>query len=129
MAFKQVVFIPRGIEKSKINRPFLLFQTLFLIICDEAHTSPIENSLVDQVVNDPDTINSKNCVVLVSYTNVPDELTGIVSILLSSIFDKKLSYFSKGLAQKWALNELSRGEICVANFRPPCDIYDRQCSC
>jgi hypothetical protein len=22
--------------------------------------------------------------------------------------------------------KLSRGEICVANFRPPCDIYDRQ---
>jgi hypothetical protein len=27
------------------------------------------------------------------------------------------------------INKLSRGEICVANFRPPCDIYDRQCSC
>jgi hypothetical protein len=24
------------------------------------------------------------------------------------------------------IKELSRGEICVANFRPPCDIYDRQ---
>ena len=25
--------------------------------------------------------------------------------------------------------KLSRGEICMANFRPPCNIYDQQCSC
>jgi hypothetical protein len=44
-------------------------QTLFLIIVDEAHTSPIESCLTDRVVNDPHTIAAKNCVVLVLTNN------------------------------------------------------------